>query len=197
MGHARCSITCLISSTTSQRPKVLYCVVFTNQQHLRQEEKASPRSSSSLFVLPRFLNRLTWLQVISMEQRGAVAAETTSVLLTKPFLIVPCLRHRASHRCGRPGSIPNNWADVCGFLKPQDSQRFWKVSKHGAFSIPRRTLALRPTDQSCIMRHGFIWISSTGAILGNHKVNMIDEFSTKNVLRRLSKERRRGGSVIL
>ena len=26
-----------------------------------------------------------------------------------------------------PGSIPNNWADVCGFLKLPGSQRFWKV----------------------------------------------------------------------
>ena len=26
-----------------------------------------------------------------------------------------------------PGSIPNNWADVCGILKPRASQRFWKV----------------------------------------------------------------------
>ena len=32
-----------------------------------------------------------------------------------------------------PGSIPANWADVCGFLKPPGSQRFWKVNKHGAF----------------------------------------------------------------
>ena len=36
-----------------------------------------------------------------------------------------------------PGPIPDNWADVCGFLKPPGSQRFWKVNKHGAFSIPR------------------------------------------------------------
>ena len=33
-------------------------------------------------------------------QRGVVAAETISVLLIKPFLIVPCLRHRAPHRAG-------------------------------------------------------------------------------------------------
>ena len=25
----------------------------------------------------------------------------------------------------------------------------WKVRMHGAFSIPRKTLGLRPTDQSC------------------------------------------------
>ena len=35
----------------------------------------------------------------------------------------------------RPGSIPNNWADVCRFLKPPGSQRFWKVSKHGARNL--------------------------------------------------------------
>ena len=39
-----------------------------------------------------------------------------------------------------PLSIPNNWADVCGFLKLPDSDRYWKVRMHGAFSIPRKTL---------------------------------------------------------
>ena len=54
-----------------------------------------------------------------------------------------------------PGSIPNNWADVCGFLKPPGSQRSWRVNKHGevsthgAFSVPRKALGLRPNDQSC------------------------------------------------
>ena len=54
-----------------------------------------------------------------------------------------------------PGSIPNNWADVCGFLKPPDSQHFWRVNKHGAFSIPRKALGLRPNDQSC---HHETWL---------------------------------------
>ena len=49
----------------------------------------------------------------------------------------------------RPGSIPTKWADVCGFLNHPGSQPFWKVSKHGAFSIPRQALGLRPNDQSC------------------------------------------------
>ena len=35
-----------------------------------------------------------------------------------------------------PGSIPNNWADVCGSLKPPDPDRCWEVRMHGAFSIP-------------------------------------------------------------
>ena len=42
-----------------------------------------------------------------------------------------------------PGSISNNGADVCGFLKPPGSQRFGKVSKHGAFSVPRKALGLK------------------------------------------------------
>ena len=55
-----------------------------------------------------------------------------------------------------PGVIPNNWADVCGFLNHHPgSQRFWKVSKHGAFSIPRQALGFRSSDQSC---HHETWL---------------------------------------
>ena len=54
-----------------------------------------------------------------------------------------------------PGSIPGNWADVCGFLKPPASDRHWKVRLHGAFSIPRDVLGLRPTDQRC---HHEAWL---------------------------------------
>ena len=56
--------------------------------------------------------------------------------------------------CG-PGSIPDNWADVCGFLKPLVSDRFWKVHKHSAFSFPRKSLGLLRTDQSC---HHETWL---------------------------------------
>ena len=54
-----------------------------------------------------------------------------------------------------PGPIPNNCADVCGFLKPPGSDRYWKVRMHGVFSIPRKNLGLRPTDQSC---HHETWL---------------------------------------
>ena len=53
------------------------------------------------------------------------------------------------------GSILDNWSDVCGFLKPHVSHRFWKVHKHGALSTPRKTLGLRPNDQSC---HHETWL---------------------------------------
>ena len=35
-----------------------------------------------------------------------------------------------------PGSIPNNWADVCGFLRPPDSDRYWKVRIRRCFLHP-------------------------------------------------------------
>ena len=87
---------------------------------------------------------MTWLQVISMVQRGDAATETTSVLSTKPLLTAHCQRHRALHHCGDPDQFA-----VCGFLKPPGSHRYWKVRMHGAFSIPRKALGLRPTDQAC------------------------------------------------
>ena len=62
-------------------------------------------------------------------------------------LIVRCPRRRAPHHCGDP--------DPFGFLKPPGSHRFWKVHKHGAVSIPRKTLGLRPNDQSC---HHETWL---------------------------------------
>ena len=54
-----------------------------------------------------------------------------------------------------PGSIPNNWADVCGFLETPDSDRCWKVRLHGAFSNPHKAPGVRPTDQSC---HHETWL---------------------------------------
>ena len=55
-----------------------------------------------------------------------------------------------------PVLIPNN-CDVCGYLKPPGSDRFflWKVRMHGALSILRKTLGLRPNDQRC---HHETWL---------------------------------------
>ena len=54
-----------------------------------------------------------------------------------------------------PGSLPNNWADICGVLEPPGSDRCWKVRVYGAFSIPRKARGLRPNDQSC---HHETWL---------------------------------------
>ena len=88
--------------------------------------------------------KLTWLQVTLMVLHGDIAAKTTSNFYGQYL----------AYATG-PHTTVDMWADVCGFLKPPGSQRCWKVSKHGAFSIPRETLGLRPTDQSC---HPETWL---------------------------------------
>ena len=88
------------------------------------------------------LRKLTWLQVGDL----MVPHSDTAAKIDEAFL---------DSMPTPPRSIPDNWADVCGFFKPPGSQRSWKVNKHGAFSIPRKTLCLRPNDQSC---HHETWL---------------------------------------
>ena len=53
-----------------------------------------------------------------------------------------------------PGSIPNLWADVCGFLKPPDSDQFWKYANMGSL-YPARNTRIRSSDLSC---HHETWL---------------------------------------
>ena len=55
----------------------------------------------------------------------------------------------------RPGGVPGDWSDVCGFLKPPGSESEWQVRMHGAFTIPNSTLGLKEKDQSC---HHEVWV---------------------------------------
>ena len=54
-----------------------------------------------------------------------------------------------------PGQIPDNWADVCGFLKPPGSDRFWKVRMHGAFSSHEEHSACDRLIKVATMRTGW------------------------------------------
>ena len=56
--------------------------------------------------LLRSLTKWSKLQVISMEQPGDAATETTSILSTKPSPTAHCQRHRALHHCGDPDQFP-------------------------------------------------------------------------------------------
>ena len=95
MGHARTTFTCIISSTTTQRPEDLYCVVSSYQQHLRQEERHRQGTHPHSPCHHDFLKKLTWLQVTYWYPHGGTAAKRTSVLLTKLLWTVSCLRRRA------------------------------------------------------------------------------------------------------
>ena len=96
----------------------------------------------------------TWLQAISTGQRGGAAIETTTTI-EEAFAECALTTPPGPTPLWGPGSILGCWADVCGFLKPPESDRYWKVRHHGAFSIPHQALGLRPTDQSC---HHETWL---------------------------------------
>ena len=102
-----------------------------------------------------WIKKLTWLQVISMARRGVVAAVTMSVLSMRSLLIAPCPRHRAPHHCGDPDPFRTIGQTSADFSNHRVLNVFWKVNKHGAFSIPRKALGLRPNDQSC---HHETWL---------------------------------------
>ena len=178
MGHARCSFTCLISSTTTQRPGNL-CSVSTYQPHLRQEERHRKEAHPHHTCYHDCSTDLTWLQVTSMVQRGDAATETTSVLSTKPLPTAHCQRHRALHHCGDPDQFPTTGQSFVGSL----SHWVQIVTGKCACKVPSPSHAKSSvcvqTIKDAIMRHGSTWISSTGATLVHSMVNMIDEFSSR------------------
>ena len=129
MGHARCTFTCLISSITSERPEVLYSFVSTYQQHVRQEDRRRQEAHSHHpchHDFPRSWRGCRWLQwyCVAMSQQRQpqyVDEAFTDCDLPTPPSPTPLWG---------PGSNPDNWWDVCGFLKPPGSDRFWKVTAH-------------------------------------------------------------------
>ena len=83
----------------------------------------------------------------------------------------------------RPGGVPGEWADVCGFIKPPNADGEWQIRGHGAFEINRDVLGIRHTDQSC---HHEIWIH-----LSHANARLVDQYRTRNAVRG-EHERRQG-----
>ena len=73
----------------------------------------------------------------------------------------------------RPRSIPNNWADVSGFLKAPFLDKL---------------LVYAPMSKAAIMRHGFIYISWIGTTNGSHQATTTGTFTSRNVQRVLEIE---------
>ena len=63
-----------------------------------------------------------------------------------------------------PGAVPGKWADVCGYLKPLEPDRQWKVRLHGAFSIPMKLLASARPIKAATTKHGSTLTLSGGAM---------------------------------
>ena len=88
---------------------------------------------------------------------GRALLETSTELLGADQMVTAA-KHRFSKTTWPHtvvGAVAGEWTDVCGFVKPPNSCDKWKVRLHGAFTIPRETLGLRPRDQSC---HHEVWL---------------------------------------
>ena len=106
----------------------------------------SGRSFSSLSAPKCRKSTLTWWPVISTEQPGANLIVTTLNLLVFERKHLPTQTFRcrlAPTPLWGPGTVPGEWTDVCGFVKPAKSHDVWKIRP------PRETLGRRQRDQSC------------------------------------------------
>ena len=118
-----------------------------------------------------------------MVLRGDVAAETTSVPLTKPLLTVLCLRHRDAHHCGDLDPFRTTGQTSVDFSNHRFPFDFGNCACMVRSPSHEEHSACDRLIKVAIMKLGFIWISSTGTTLGQRKVNTVDTFSSKNVLR--------------
>ena len=107
----------------------------------------------------------------------------------EPYFTMMSL-HIKNHYATRRGiaknvleTVPGNWADVCGFIKPPNTDSEWQIRGHGAFEINRDVLGIRPTDQSC---HHELWIH-----LSHINARLVDQYRTRNAVR--SEQDRRQG----
>ena len=74
---------------------------------------------------------------------GRALLETSTELLGADQMVT-AVKHRFSKTTWPHtvvGAVAGEWTDVCGFVKQPNSCDKWKVRLHGAFTIPRETLA--------------------------------------------------------
>ena len=149
MGYARDTLSCIISSPTTQRPGDLYTVLSLHMSHIYAKKRGIAKKliftiraimiGQQIDVVAGDFNGTAW-RCSNRDNISTIDEAFADCALPTPPSPTPL--------CG-PGWIPNNWADVCGFLNLPDSDRYWKVRLHGAFSIPHKVPGLRPTEQSC------------------------------------------------
>ena len=188
MGYARGALTCLISSTSTQRPENFYSYVPTYQQHLRHKRCIAKKLiltiraimiGQLIDLVSGDFNRTAWRcsnrdNISSIDEAFADCTSPTPVVPTPLW---------------GPRSIPNNWADV------------WNQIGIGRYAC----MVLSPSQaklSACVqpikaatMRHGSTWISSIGAIPNHITKNLTDELYSNSVLRHVPVGSRKGVSV--
>ena len=137
MGSARGALTCLMSSTSTQRPQNFCSSVSAHSQYLPKKTGIAKK----VILAVRAIMIGQHVDLVAGDFNGtAWRCSNRDNISTVDEAFADCALPTPAGptTLWGPGSIPNNWDDVCGFLKPPDSDRYWKVRMNGAFSIPRK-----------------------------------------------------------
>ena len=144
MGHARSTFSCLISSSTTQRPRDFYGVVSTYKQYLRPKRCTAEK----LILTIRAIMIGQQIDVVAGDFNGTAwrCSDRNNIsTIDETFEDCALPTPPGPTPLWGPGSIPNNWADVCGFRKPPGSDRYWKVRTH-AWCVFHPTQNSRPAS---------------------------------------------------
>ena len=146
---------CLLSSTSSQRPKkrLQFCPYILQ---ISTPEKRGIWKKLILTIRAVMLGE--HVDLVARDFNGAAWRRDNSnniSIIEKAFAECAVPTPPGHTPLWGPGSIPGCWADVSWFVMPPESDQYWKVRLHGAFSIPQKAHGLRPTDQSC---HHETWL---------------------------------------
>ena len=130
-----------------------------------------------------------------MEQHGDAATEKNISTIEEAFADCALPTPPGPAPLWGPGSIPNNWADVCGSLSQRIQIGIGKCACTAHFPSPAKLLAYVQPINVAIMRHCSTWISSIGTALSHIMMSMTDEFSSKNVPRHVHMGTRKDASA--
>ena len=196
MGHARSTFSCLISSSTTLRPKrLLRCCLY-------KRATSTPKNGvlqKKLILTIRAIMIAQQIDVVAGDFNGTAwrCSNRDNISTIDELQTVRCQRRRALHHCGEPDRFQTTGLTSVGSLnRPiQIGTRRYACMVRSP-SHAKLSACVHPI-KIAIMRHGSTWISSIGANPNHITKNLTDEFYSKSVLRQLIKGRRRGGSVIL
>ena len=158
MGFTKHSVTCFFSSCCSHWSESLHRIIVSHQQFFAKKRGIAKKIIQTIRALMISQN----IDLVAGDFNGAAwrcRSRDNISTIDEVFSDCALLTPPGPTPLWGPGSIPNNWADVCGFLKHPGSQRFWKVNKHGAITKP-----------------GFNWTLLIGATRGPSKKCMSSAF---------------------
>ena len=173
-------VLCLFSSTSSQRPK--------NSQHYRCTQATFTSRNVADNLHPTF--RAMMLDEMLDLVVGDFNNSNNISINDKAFADCTLPMPPGPTPLWRLGAVSNEWVDVCGTIKPPNSDGQQKIRQHGAFSVPPEALSIRPTDQRC---HHEAWLHFNFVVWRNeqpYRENTIEGFSWKNALRHTITEKK-------